>query len=288
MPDIALHNSTKQQLELFIEHPTHAVALGGPAGSGKTTLAYWLVAKLLKSSVEKLETYPYLQVISPEGTSISIEAIRQLNNFLKLKTLGKESLRRFIIIEHADKLTIEAQNALLKSLEEPPSDTLIILTLENDKTVLPTVISRLQFIAVHVPSKAELRALFKDVEDPKFNQAYSLSGGLPGLTHALLTNSSEHLLTNAVEQAKQLLQAQSTFERLQFTDELVKHKENAIALLQALKRISVTSLSQEAHKNNLKALGRWQQILTATQRAEDALLRGAQTKLVLTNLMLSL
>jgi len=72
---------------------------------------------------------------------------------VKLKTAGKNNLRRFVIIEDADLLTDDAQNSLLQLLEEPPIDTMIILLIQNLQEILPTILSRLQIISVKKPSK---------------------------------------------------------------------------------------------------------------------------------------
>lgn len=286
MTNLAIHPTTKRQLELFTSQPSHALAIVGPLGIGKSALARRLVSDILGMPEEKLSNYQYLQVITAE-TSISIENIRNLVKFLQLKTTGNKPLRRFAIIEHAGTMTTEAQNALLKSLEEPPQDTLIILTLENEKAMLPTILSRLQTVRVHTPTKSELKTAFASLDDKTFEQTFNLSGGLPGLMHAITSSDELHPLAAAIETAKQVLQAK-TFERLQMVDSLSKQKGETEQLLQALKRISNASLAQAASKHDNKSLRRWQRVLQATHQAETAMLGGAQTKLNLTRLMLEL
>lgn len=287
MPKLAIHSTTARQLELFKSSPVHALALVGLLGAGKAALAQQLIADLLNIQPDKLENYPYLSTIEPDGNNISIEAIRELANFLKLTTTGKDALRRFVIVEHAGSLSLEAQNALLKLLEEP-ADSLIILTLENEQDVLPTILSRLRVIRIHTPNKDRLRDTFEDLSEQAFEQSYSLSAGLPGLMWALNNQAEDdHPFITAVATAKQILQSK-TFERLQLVDSLSKQKEGLGSLLQALKRISDTSLAQAANKEDYKSLKRWQKVLKATYQAELSLLKGAQAKLALTNLMLSL
>ncbi len=74
-----------------------------------------------------------------EQKSIGINTIRELIKFSNLKPAF--SKKKFIIIDNAEKLTIEAQNSLLKTLEEPPEGTTIILV-SSSKNLLPTVLSR--------------------------------------------------------------------------------------------------------------------------------------------------
>lgn len=76
--------------------------------------------------------------------SIGIKQVRQLISFLILKPYSAPN--KTILIKEADKLTIPAQNALLKTLEEPPANSIIILTAPNKESFLPTIISRCQII----------------------------------------------------------------------------------------------------------------------------------------------
>ncbi len=84
-----------------------------------------------------------------EKESIGIAAIRNLQKTLFLTPL--KSKTKACIIQDANTLTIEAQNALLKILEEPPNNTLIILVAKNHTAFLPTVISRCKIIEIKTP-----------------------------------------------------------------------------------------------------------------------------------------
>lgn len=79
-------------------------------------------------------------------TTIGIEEIRNLKNKIFLKPL--KSKNKAIIIKNSEDLTVEAQNALLKVLEEPPIDTIIILTARNKDLLLSTIISRCKIIDI--------------------------------------------------------------------------------------------------------------------------------------------
>jgi len=190
MKDLALHDTTRVQLEYFLRSPAHALLLVGPDGIGKTAIAEALILELLGLADGELHRYPHFLYLQPDGDSISIEAIRQLQKFLQLKTAGTRPLRRAILIEHAQGLTTEAQNAYLKLLEEPPADTLMILTADTPRALLPTILSRLQAITVRAPGEAQLESLLQSShkDDAARRQAYFMSGGLPGLLTALLAD----------------------------------------------------------------------------------------------------
>ena len=119
-------------------------------------------------------------------------------------------------------------------------------------------------------------------DNQAISKAYSISGGLPGLMHALL-NESEHPLLEATEKARQLL-SQTAYERLAMVDALAKDRALAMdvaMILQQMARISLQTATGQAAK-------KWQSVLEAGYEAAEALAASAQPKLALTKLMLSL
>ncbi|MGI5826150.1 MAG: hypothetical protein ACOX50_01925 [Patescibacteria group bacterium] len=102
------------------------------------------------------EDHPdFLWLKTPEKKdSIGIEEARRLQKFLLLKPYSRE--KKVVLIEGAEALTIEAQNALLKTLEEPPAKSQIILTLPDESLLLPTIVSRCQLITLNHQSQITL------------------------------------------------------------------------------------------------------------------------------------
>ena len=82
--------------------------------------------------------------IVPIGESIGIEKVREIKNFLWQKPI--QSSKRTVVIKWANYLTPEAQNAILKVAEEPPSHALIILLVKDHTNLIPTLVSRFQKI----------------------------------------------------------------------------------------------------------------------------------------------
>lgn len=80
--------------------------------------------------------------------SIGLETIKQMQKKLFLKPIKSKS--KAVILEEAHLLTTEAQNALLKVLEEPPENTLIVLSAESKEALLPTILSRCQIIELQM------------------------------------------------------------------------------------------------------------------------------------------
>lgn len=284
LDNLILHETTRAQMDNFAARPSHSLLLTGPTGIGKTAIAEALAAAMLGV---RLDSHPYHLTVRPDGASISIESVRNLQKFLLLKTTGTQSLRRTILIEYAHALTTEAQNAFLKLLEEPPADTLIILTASTPRALLPTILSRTQHIAITSPTEEQLQSLIsqsgKSQEEAR--QAYFLSGGLPGLLSALLSDGEDHPLLSSVNLAKEVLQKQS-FERLAMVDGLSKQKEVALGLAEALERIAQAGMAGASTKQETARIQRWHTIRKEALRAQEALRASANTKLVLDNLFL--
>lgn len=104
--------------------------------SSNSTIDEILTAQKLSevSSLDRWEHQP------SEAASISIQIAQDLNSWLALKPF--ESAAKVAVIWQAEKLTLEAQNCLLKSLEEPPNSSLIILVTTEPLKLLPTILSR--------------------------------------------------------------------------------------------------------------------------------------------------
>jgi DNA polymerase III delta prime subunit len=106
-----------------------------------------LITKLRQDGKAKInfqtKSDPDFLILKPDP-SISISAVRELKNNLKLKPLKGKS--KIALIISADKLTLPAQHALLKTLEEPAPNTFLLLELNNPHQLLPTIRSRCQII----------------------------------------------------------------------------------------------------------------------------------------------
>ena len=160
-----LHTFTAAQIERLELSGAHSVCFVGKPQTGKLATALWL-ARLANCQIETAEddcpscklvksgNHPDVLVVAPaEGKAgVGIEQVHTLQRTLKLSLqLGRQ---RVVIIDQAGSLTPEAQNALLKTLEEPPAKTTIILIAENEEALLPTVRSRCRQI-IFVPAHQE-------------------------------------------------------------------------------------------------------------------------------------
>lgn len=283
---LVLHSRTKEAIDAFIKAPVHATMLVGPDGIGKGAVAYLLASAMLGLPENILDArQSFKHIIPDEKNTISIETVRSLQQFVKLKTTGRATIRRVVVIEHADHMTTEAQNAFLKLLEEPPADTAIIVTVAHVTALLTTIRSRVQQLTITPPPKKILMQAFAEQPADRITQAFFLSGGLPGLMSALLAEDATHPLVTSVAEAKQILQC-PLFERLLHIEALSKQKDQAVLLCEALERIANAGLQQAAGKDDTVRLQKWHTILKESHAAKQAFQANGNTKLIMTNLLL--
>ena len=119
----------------------HAYMFEGIEGIGKKKFSEEFSKILLE--IESLENSPDLINIHPDGNSIKIAQIRKLQTDIIIKPHKKYKI---YIINQAEKMTVEAQNALLKTLEEPPEYAIMILITSNKAALLDTIKSRCETI----------------------------------------------------------------------------------------------------------------------------------------------
>ncbi len=125
--------------------------------------------------------HPDVCLIEPEGFSLKIGQMRWLQNQISLKPF--EGRKKVYIIEEAEKMTSPAANSLLKTLEEPPGESLLILGTSNLFAFLPTIISRCQVVRLDPRSskkaeqegKEEVGELLKRGLSPDREELFALS-----------------------------------------------------------------------------------------------------------------
>ena len=156
----------------------HAVFLVGPAGSGKKEYARRAAALYLlgREDVDRLIECPFFQ----ELPDYAVKTVRACCDELNRQVFARG--RRCLLIPDAQRLAPPAQNALLKTLEEPPEDALLILT-GNEQAVLPTIRSRCMLVRVGAEDQNRIvaRLTAKGVAPDRARLAAALSDGVPSL-----------------------------------------------------------------------------------------------------------
>jgi DNA polymerase-3 subunit delta' len=135
----------------------HALLIHGPGGWGEAVLAEALALRLIGRESESSAAtiaHPDLRWIVPEGAGeqIGIDAVRAVADFI-VRT-PQIAPRKVAVITNADALNPHAANALLKTLEEPPPDSYLILVSDSLRDLLPTLRSRCRLLPVRPPADA--------------------------------------------------------------------------------------------------------------------------------------
>src|SRR5690606_15750287 len=108
--------------------------------------------------------HPDVHFFLPDGKSIKIDQIRKLRKEFSYR--GSESNQKLYIIEHAERMTQNAANSLLKFLEEPNQHETALLLTEQMQQMLPTIISRCQTISFNPLPTSDLRSLLIEQNIP--------------------------------------------------------------------------------------------------------------------------
>lgn len=151
----------------------HALLFSGPKGIGKKTLARAFSAELLGGNSDKLVeigNHPDFHLLKkePEKKEVLVDQVRELSSRLKLKPY--QSDLTLALIDDAHELNLTAANALLMTLEEPPSHSHLILVSDTPHKLPETIISRCQIVSFAPLSTQELEELIKklfQIEDEK-------------------------------------------------------------------------------------------------------------------------
>lgn len=288
LDEMLLHHQTHESLKQFSERPAHGYIFHGTRGTGKYTAALASIAQRHQDHRHLIldNNWEYLHVIRQlkDKRSIGIDQIKSIDQYIQLA----HSHDTYIVIDNADSLTTEAQNAFLKTLEEPPAHIHIILIVHDTAKLVSTIHSRAQHVPFLHPPKDVIRkhldGLHLKPEAAEF--ILNMSQAIPGKAVTLATDTEA--LASAEErlaQARKLLGAPLT-ERLLLINSL--NKDQALEVLQSAKVMSQAALRATAGKSDLAKVRLWSQKAEAVLRAIEHLQKNANQRLVMTDLVLNL
>lgn len=159
---------------------SHAHLIAGEDGVGKGKLANILAKFILNGDLDR----KYVDIInySSEKSSFGVDDVRDIIEEVYKKPFEKD--KKVIIIHEGNKLTIQAQNALLKTIEEPPKGVYIIILCESLELILDTIKSRCEIYKLKPLTKSELYEYIKikkfNYDENEIKSAIAFSEGVPG------------------------------------------------------------------------------------------------------------
>ncbi|AWH79210.1 DNA polymerase III subunit [Clostridioides difficile] len=228
----------------------NAYMFEGMDGIGKKKFADELSKLLL--DYENLENSPDYVLIKPDGNSIKIAQIRNLQSDIVIRP---HKDYKIYIINNAEKMTVEAQNALLKTLEEPPNYAIIILVTNNKESLLETIKSRCDIIKFSpIPIEDLKRYLINTgIEEERAQLLAIFSRG--SIENALnLSQSSEFsMMREDIQQYIQIMLDKNIVEILNIPNNMEKYRGKIIALLDMMINYfrDIIILKENVNKNML-------------------------------------
>ena len=175
---------------------SHANLIVGDDGIGKSVIAKYLSNNIikLKDNVESVDIVRYY----PSSSSFGVDDVRKIIDEVNKKPY--EGDKKVLILYKCDKMTTQAQNALLKTIEDPPIGVYLILLSESLETILDTIQSRCQVYKLTPLSKEDILEYIQiNFPDVKYNDRYAalaFSTGIPGKVDRFINDEKLKELRN--------------------------------------------------------------------------------------------
>jgi DNA polymerase-3 subunit delta' len=189
-----------------LQHPNVTMIFALPVGKNEQSgddpikgLTEEQVAAVQEQLRLKAEN-PYHRIEIPKANFIKINSVRHMRRDATLSAY--EGGKRVFIVSHAEEMNAEASNSLLKTLEEPSSDSVFILTTAHKEQLLPTILSRCQLVQFDSLGEEELR----DVLITRHSIEGERAALIARLAHGSYTHALDLLSADVVEQRKEAVQ----------------------------------------------------------------------------------
>lgn len=251
MPNVYIHSYTQQHLDSLIRDLPQSIVFTGPDGIGLSA-AVEHVAHALK--VKPIYVLPEKdEKVDLDKGVITVDVIRRL--YAMTKTI--ETGTRLIVIDYAERMGAQAQNAFLKLLEEPGVNTHFILLTHAVSKLLPTIQSRVQITEIHPINAAQSDALLDELKvtnAQKRAQLLFIAAGLPAyLTLLAGDEKSFESRAQVIRDARTYLQG-TAYERLKLALAYKDDRQGALTLLLDAMKLLQSSLKTGQNPEQVKKI----------------------------------
>ncbi len=234
----------------------HTIIINGENGLGKLTFAKNIASQIVYNQpyTQNINNYIDINIINGNDTgSILINNIREIKN--SINNTPHEGKKKVQIIANCDKMTIQAQNALLKSLEEPSSTTVFILTVSNKQKLLGTILSRGIIINMEpIPENQIITILseqYKTADLQTIIRVAKISSGNLGLCKKILSTPANKNILDICEKLLFYILTSNEYEIMIILSKYEKDKLGLIFLLELFKLFFCKVLKMYLTGNNL-------------------------------------
>lgn len=265
----------EKQLEFLRESfnagkTSHAYLFSGLSSLGKKTVALsWL------SEFMGRQNHPDISLLNSDNGEIKISQIRELVWKLSLKPLASDY--KAAVIDDAHLMNTEAQNALLKTLEEPRGSVFIFLITDQPDFLLPTIVSRTQEIKFYPVSKEKIfNFLFKkkELEKEKAKEILQIASGRPGRAIELTEDRSKiDSFLKSLKEIKKISESDLSY-RFQYaktaSEDILALQNNLDAWLNYFRNILLLSVKGGGNRDFEKySFSRLKRIIQAIQKTKQ-------------------
>lgn len=231
---------------------SHAQLISGEDGIGKSILAEILGKLILNGDLNR----EYVDIINykPSKASFGVDDVREIIDEVNKKPF--EGDKKVIIIHQGNKLTIQAQNALLKTIEEPPTEVYIIILCENLELILDTIKSRCEIYKLTPLTKDELYKYIAikgyDYSEEEKSSAIAFSEGIPGRIDRYFSDTELQELRDKIVDLLLQLTNNEIEAILEKEEQLVSYKQNKEEVINVLSSfIRDILVNKEVYNENL-------------------------------------
>ena len=257
-----------------INKTSHSYLFIGTEGIGKKLIAEEFAKMLL--AVKDTENSPDFSIIEPDGNSIKIEQIREFQKKVSEKPII--SNKKVYIINDSDKMTVEAQNCLLKTLEEPPEFVTIILIGSNENSFLSTIKSRCMILHFEKISDEQIQKYLQDNHQTEINSKIMLEACQGSIGKALEIKDKQELYQNT-EQVVNSLERKDKIDILNMSDFIYKSKDDKLEILNYMNVLFI---------NLAKINSKYADCIAIVEKTKRRLQSNANYDMCIDNLLLSL
>ena len=231
---------------------SHAQLISGEDGIGKSILAEILGKLILNGDLNR----EYVDIINyrPSKASFGVDDVREIIDEVNKKPF--EGDKKVIIIHQGNKLTIQAQNALLKTIEEPPTEVYILILCESLELILDTIKSRCEIYKLTPLTKDELYKYIAikgyDYSEEEKASAIAFSEGIPGRIDRYFSDTELQERRDKIVDLLLQLTNNEIEAILEKEEQLVSYKQNKEEVINVLSSfIRDILVNKEVYNENL-------------------------------------
>lgn len=248
--NLMMHPASAKYIEAYVAHRPHALLITGPEGIGASSIAEHIAKQFTKNIIIVLPEKD--DKVDLESGTITVSLVRRLYEQTRTKASD-----RVVIVDYAERMAVQAQNAFLKLLEEPETHTSFIIVSHDPQKLLPTIHSRVQQLELRPVSKHDSQALISRLgitDATKQNQLLYMAEGLPAkLTRLTKDQAYFDAQAQGIRDARVLLQG-STYDRLIIAHKYKSDRSGSLSLIDIALRMTRQSLERSSDGRALAQL----------------------------------